>query len=133
MSAQKRSTALNAMRKLASKMIKQFIKGLRSKTIKLDTVFENKIEFAKFLAGRVEIYERNGDKFEMFSTFGDENVSNFMSVVVIGKNADGLKTYIRFYAKSYDDAILPALQGKIYNSVEFKKVYCVYAKLIEIE
>lgn len=47
-------------------MIKQFIKGLRPKTIKLDTAFENKIEFAKFLAGRVEIYELNGDKFEMF-------------------------------------------------------------------
>ena len=47
------------------KMIKQFIKGLRPKTIKLDTTLENKIEFAKFLAGRVEIYERNGDKFEI--------------------------------------------------------------------
>lgn len=53
MSAQKRPTALNAMRKLVSKMIKQFIKGLRPKTIKLDTVFENKIEFAKFyVSGR---------------------------------------------------------------------------------
>lgn len=133
MSAQKRPTALNAMRKLVSKMIKQFIKGLRPKTIKLDTALENKIEFAKFLAGRVEIYERNGDKFEMFFAFGDENVSNFMSVVVTGKNIDGFKTYICFYAKSYDDTILPALQGKIYNGVEFKKVYCVYAKLIEIE
>ena len=123
MSAQKRPTALNAMRKLVSKMIKQFIKGLRPKTIKLDTTLENKIEFAKLLAGRVEIYERNGD----------ENTPNFMSVVVTGKNADEFKTDIRFYAKSYDDTILPALQGKIYNGVEFKKVYCVYAKLIEIE
>jgi hypothetical protein len=35
-----------------------------------------------------------------------------MSVVVTGKNADGLKTYIRFYAKSYDDRILSALHGK---------------------
>lgn len=48
MSEQKRPTALNAMRKLVSKMINQFIKGLRPKTIKLDTVLENKIEFAKF-------------------------------------------------------------------------------------
>lgn len=133
MSAQKRPTALNAMRKLVSKMIKQFIKGLRPKTIKLDTTLENKVEFAKFLAGRVEIYERNGDKFEIFSVFGDENTPNFMSVVVTGKNADEFKTDIRFYAKNYDDTILPALQGKIYNGVEFKKVYCVYAKLIEIE
>lgn len=112
MSAQKRPTALNAMRKLVSRMIKQFIKGLRPKTIKLDTAFENKIEFAKFLSGRVEIYERNGYKFEMFSVFGDENVPNFMSVVVIGKNADVLKTDICFCAKSYDDRILSALHGK---------------------
>lgn len=112
MSEQKRPTALNAMRKLVSKMIKQFIKGLRPKTIKLDTAFENKIEFAKFLAGRVEIYELNGDKFEMFFAFGDENVPNFMSVVVTGKNADGFKKDIRFYAKSYDDTIPSALHGK---------------------
>ena len=28
-------------------------------------MFENKIEFAKFLSGRIESYELNGDKFEI--------------------------------------------------------------------
>lgn len=93
-------------------------------------MFENKIEFAKFLSGRIESYELNGDKFEMFSAFGDENVSNFMSVVVTGKNADGLKHIFVFMPKATMIGFYRRCMAKIYNGVDFKKVYFVYAKLI---